>query len=74
MPTDLVSTAEAAKMLHRSPSQVARYATDGTLPVAFRGSGERGALFFNRSDVESLAEQFRQVDLAKWADPAETTR
>jgi hypothetical protein len=71
MPNDLVPTSEAARILRRSPSQVARYADTGALPVAFRGPGERGALFFHRPDVDALAERIREADLAKWAEPAE---
>lgn len=67
MPTDLVPTAEAATILRRSPSQVARYADSGTLPVAFRGPGKKGALFFDRADVVRLADELKAADLAKWA-------
>ena len=64
---DLLPTSEAAALLRCTPSTVARMAAAGTLPVAVRAPGERGALLFRRADVERVAAQRRDADLDKWA-------
>jgi len=50
----LLSTAEAAALLGKSPATINRWAEDGTLPVAFRAPGIRGARFFAAAEVEKL--------------------
>ena len=50
----LLSTAEAAALLGKSPATINRWAEDGTLPVAFKAPGIRGARFFAAEDVERL--------------------
>ena len=50
----LLSTAEAAALLGKSPATINRWAEDGTLPVAFRAPGIRGARFFTRDAVDAM--------------------
>lgn len=52
--TELVSTAEAATLLGKSTATINRWAEDGTLPVAFRAPGIRGARFFTRDAVDAM--------------------
>lgn len=56
MPNDpLLTTAEAAKVLGRDQSTIARWARNGTLPTALRAPGIRGSRFFLRSVIEAKA-------------------
>lgn len=50
---DLVSPGEAALILRKNPRTIARWADDGTLPVALVTTGKHRR--FHRSDVEALA-------------------
>ena len=51
----LVTTSEAAKMLHRSIRTVNRMARDGSLAPALKLPGATGAYMFAREDIEALA-------------------
>lgn len=54
--TDLIGTAEAARLLDCSHRTVHRLVEDGTLTPAHIASGGRAGIFlFNRSDVQRLA-------------------
>lgn len=50
----LVTTSEAAKMLHRSIRTVNRMARDGSLAPALKLPGATGAYMFAREDIEKL--------------------
>jgi len=54
---DLVSTLEAADILQRPVATINRWANRGTLPIAVRGNGIRGARMFRREDVERVARE-----------------
>lgn len=54
---DLVTTAEAARIVGRSVATVNRWAAAGTLTPIVRGPGLRGANLYARADVERLAER-----------------
>lgn len=53
----LVGTAEAAKMLGRSPRYIQRLAEKGKLPVAVKMPGQSGAYLFDRALVATLAQK-----------------
>jgi predicted site-specific integrase-resolvase len=52
---DLVTTAEASRILGCDVSTVNRWAKSGKLVVVVRGEGPLGPRFYRRSDVEALA-------------------
>lgn len=52
--SDLIGAAAVAKLLHVHRSTVTRMAKDGRLHLVFRGTGDTGEKFFNRSEVEAL--------------------
>lgn len=52
---DLIGTTQASRILNLSPATVARWAGDGTLTPVGRLGGRRGALIFDRTQVEELA-------------------
>ena len=51
----LVSTREAASILHVGTRQIARYVKTGKLEPAAKLPGVRGAFLFRRNDVEHMA-------------------
>jgi len=53
---DFLSTAEAGKILERTPDTVRSLARSGKLPAIRTGAGR----LFRRGDVEKLAEERRQ--------------
>ena len=58
MPNDeLLNTGEAAAELKVSVFTVNRYARDGTLEVAHKLPGLRGANLYRAADVKALAEK-----------------
>jgi len=56
-----MSTAEAAASLGRSVATINRWADAGALPVVVKGPGVRGARFFARAVIESMAAEQRLV-------------
>ena len=50
----LLSTAEAAALLGKSPATINRWADSGALPVAVKAPGIRGARFFTAAEIEKL--------------------
>ena len=57
-PADLIGSAEAARILGRSPRTVHRLVTSGALvPVTVTPAGPHGAYLFRRADVEALREE-----------------
>lgn len=54
---DLLTTAEAAKLLRRPVGTVNRWAKDGELREAAKLPGRTGSRLYRRSDVEALAER-----------------
>ena len=50
----MLTTSEAAKALGVEVSTVARWANEGTLPIAFKAPGIRGAMFFDPAEVERV--------------------
>lgn len=53
--TDLVPTAEVARILGRDVRTVHRLVASGQLTPAVRAPGIRGALLFDRADIDALA-------------------
>jgi excisionase family DNA binding protein len=53
-PDELVTTAQAASILGKSVPTIHRLADSGTLPVAHKLDGIRGAKLYRRADVEAL--------------------
>lgn len=53
--TDLLYSAEVAKLLKVDVRTVHRMAHDGRLQPAARGQGIRGSLVFHRADVDAFA-------------------
>lgn len=53
----LLTTAEAGKLLGRSPRTVARLAASGELPYVRKLDGVRGGYLFDRPIVELFARQ-----------------
>jgi hypothetical protein len=52
---DLVTSAEAAAMLHRTTRTIHRYVDDGKLtPFRRLSDAPNGAFLFKRSDIENL--------------------
>lgn len=58
---DLIGSTEAASVLAVHVATVARWAGDGTLPVAARLTGKTNPLLFHRADVQALAERRRSA-------------
>ena len=55
-PSDLIGTAEAARILKRSHRTIHRLVESGELvPVLIAPGGFKGAFLFSREDVEALA-------------------
>lgn len=55
--TEIIGTAEAARLLGVSPVTITRWAADGTLPPAGKLAGKNGAFLFTRATIETkLAE------------------
>lgn len=58
MPHDLIGSAEAARLLGRSPRTIHRLVESGDLvPALTAPGGFKGTFLFNRSDVERLASE-----------------
>lgn len=56
MPNDLIGSAEAARLLGRSPRTIHRLVESGHLtPAMTAPGGFRGTFLFHRADVERLA-------------------
>lgn len=55
----LLTTAETAAMLGRSPRTVARLAAEGELPYVQKLEGVRGSYLFDRGTVQLFARQRR---------------
>jgi predicted site-specific integrase-resolvase len=58
---DLVTTAEASRILRVTVASVNRYVRVGKLAVAVKSPGVRGANHFIRSDVEALSESLAEA-------------
>jgi len=59
--TDLIGTAEAARIIGKSHRTVHRLVEDGTLtPAHIASGGPAGIFLFNRADVEAVAERQQQ--------------
>jgi excisionase family DNA binding protein len=54
VPTDVISTKEAAAHLGVSVATVARLVTAGRLTPALKLEGIRGAMWFHRTDIAAL--------------------
>ena len=54
---DLIGSTEAASVLAVHVATIARWAADGTIPVAARLTGKTNPLLFHRTDVQALAER-----------------
>lgn len=50
---DIVSTAEAARILGKTVSTVNRWAAEGKLVAVLQMPGETGARLFRRADIEA---------------------
>jgi len=57
MTGDLISTAEAARMLGVTGVTITRWAATGRLTPALKLAGPRGAFLFHRAEVERLARE-----------------
>jgi len=68
MPTDPITTAQAAERLRCDVSTINRMARDGRLAPALKFPGERGPYMFERADVERLAVELAREHAAKAAD------
>ncbi len=56
MPTDeLITTAQAGRLIGKSARTVIRLGESGALPIAQKLPGPNGAFLFHRTDVEALA-------------------
>jgi Helix-turn-helix domain len=56
LPPDLIGSADAARLLGKSPRTVHRMVTAGILnPAMTAPGGFKGAYLFNRADVEALS-------------------
>lgn len=66
---DLIGSSEAAAMAGVHVATIARWAADGTLPVAARLAGKTNPLLFHRADVERVASERRARAEAGHADP-----
>lgn len=53
--TEHLSASEAADVIGQSKATVKRLAKAGTIPIAFKVGGDRGAYVFHRADVEAYA-------------------
>lgn len=54
MPSDLIPTKEAARILRRTVGTVCRWAAEGKLEPAIKGGGLRGPMWFDRATVEQM--------------------
>lgn len=54
-PLDLVGSSEAAALIGVHVATIARWAADGSLPVAARLTGKTNPLLFHRADVQRIA-------------------
>jgi excisionase family DNA binding protein len=52
---DLIGSSEAAALVGVHVATIARWAADGTLPVAARLAGKTNPLLFHRADVTRIA-------------------
>ena len=52
---DLIGSTEAAAIVGVHVATIARWAADGTLPVAARLTGKTNPLLFHRTDVQRVA-------------------
>jgi len=51
---DIYSTAEAAKYLNTSRSNLTRWVKSGKIKPLIKGEGRNGAMFFRKSEVERV--------------------
>lgn len=56
-PNSLIATSEASEILQVSVATVNRWAANGTLVVAVKSPGPRGANLFHRSEILSFKKQ-----------------
>lgn len=56
---DLIGSSEAAAIVKVHVATIARWAADGTLPIAARLAGKTNPLLFHRADVERIAVERR---------------
>lgn len=61
MADELISSRDAAEILHCDIRTVHRWAAGGWLPVAVKVPGYRGGYLFHRDAIEDLADE--------WVDP-----
>lgn len=59
---DLIGSSEAAALLDVHVATIARWAADGTLPVAARLTGKTNPLLFHRTDVQRIAAERAATD------------
>ncbi len=52
---DLITSAEAARILSVNPATLARWAANGTLDPVTKLAGKNGAFLFARADVQRFA-------------------
>ena len=55
IPPDLITSAEAARILSVNPATLARWAANGTLAPVTKLAGKNGAYLFAREHVERFA-------------------
>ena len=75
---DLIGSSEAAAIVKVHVATIARWAADGTLPIAARLAGKTNPLLFHRADVERIADERRaqkpaDAPNAPWIDGAKAS-
>ena len=58
---DLIGSSEAATIVGVHVATIARWAADGTLPIAARLAGKTNPLLFHRADVARIAAEKTQA-------------
>lgn len=61
LPPDLIGSTEAAEIIGWSRSHFNRRVADGTVPVVHEQPGRTGIRLFDRSTIEALAAELKQV-------------
>lgn len=69
VPSDLIPTKEAARILRRTVGTVCRWVADGKLEPAIKGTGPRGPMWFEREAIEAI----RSAEDAKYVEPTEAS-
>lgn len=63
MPTDeLITTAQAGRLIGKSARTVIRLGESGALPIAHKLPGPNGAFLFHLTDVEALVRERADID------------